>query len=114
MTAVVQFLQIRSLKDSIHNPRTGYIARLERSAANLATCRGNVAELRSGVDSQNESIRRSAELAATQAALGQALLTEARRVTTTAQQRAAAIAAAQPGEDVCASADDLIIESLEE
>jgi len=96
---------VARLTDRIEHPRTGLQAR-------LATCRAEARGLRGSLDRQSAAVAAwKAEADARQRAAEKAAH-DARVVAESLRRRVAEILAARPGENVCASADALILESL--
>lgn len=111
-TVISKNSEIRTLKDAIHNPETGYVVRLAAAERDLTTCRTNRITLEEATRRQNKAVAdaRAESQARINSLTGQ--LETARAATANAQRRAAAILAARPTEDVCASADALILEQV--
>lgn len=112
-TVISKNSEISTLQDSIHNPKTGYAVKLQRATRDLTNCRTNRITLEEATRRQNEAVAAAQAEGnrRVQAVTGQ--LANARQATASAERRAAAIMAARPGEDQCASADALILETLQ-
>jgi biopolymer transport protein ExbB/TolQ len=87
----------------------------ERDSArsDLSTCKANADQLASGIRAQNEAIALMQKEADRRAAEANKAVAAARGVADSYRQKADAILARKPGEDRCASADRLILESLD-
>lgn len=94
-----------SLERAIHDPVTGWDAR-------LTACKGNVERLDGALKAQGAAVTALKAESAQRSAEAAKALTAARSATTAANRRVGAILAAKPGADMCASADDLILGSL--
>lgn len=109
---VAKNAEIHTLEKSINDPVTGYAARLKQAETDYAQCKSNRITLEEATRRQNEAVAAAkAEGQKRLDALGRQLET-AKAATRSAEKRAAAILAAKPGEDICASADALILENL--
>lgn len=108
-TVISKNAEISTLQDSINNPETGYAVKLETANSNLVTCRTNRITLEDAARRQSEAVEAAKAEAAGRLAGVQRQLQDAKTAASSAEKRAAAILAAQPGEDQCASADSLIL-----
>lgn len=81
-------------------------------AQDLGTCRGNVATLKGSLERQNRAVEALHEAGAQRERDAAKAVQDAQRGRSTAERRVADILKAKPGADACASADDLILESL--
>lgn len=111
-TVISKNAEIKGLDKAINHPVTGYAVKLKNAHSDLATCKANRITIEDAARQQSEAV------AAANAAGQQRIDTLARQLenakaaTRSADKRATAILAAKPGEDICASADALILESL--
>lgn len=94
-----------SLERAIHDPVTGWDAR-------LTACKGNVDRLDGALKAQGAAVAAFKAESAQRSAEAAKALQQAQRATVAANQRVGAIMAAQPGADQCASAEALIAESI--
>lgn len=110
-TIISKNSEIRTLEKSINDPVTGYAARLKLAQSNYDQCKANRITLEDATARQNAAVAAvKAEEKERLDALGRQLQT-AKVATRSAEKRAAAIMAAKPTEDQCASADALILEN---
>lgn len=98
--------QIKSLHKEIDDPKTGYAARLVNAQVDSSICRGAVADQNAALDrfaaSQNGKLTEAAKaIAAADAHMVQV------------GAKVSNILSAKPGADECASADALILGSLQ-
>lgn len=98
---------VAELRLRIDHPVTGYVAQLER-------CAGNRLSLEAAVAGQNHAIAAWRAETDRLKAEGEAALSRAQAATRAAERDAGRILAAQPrpGEDRCAAADRLILETV--
>ena len=98
---------VAELRQRIEHPVTGYVAQLER-------CAGNRQALEAAVQDQNQAIAAWRAEADRARAEGAAALARAQADARAAEREAGRILAAQPrpGEDRCAAADRLILETV--
>lgn len=98
---------VAELRLRIDHPVTGYVAQLER-------CAGNRLALETEIAGQNHAIAAWRAEADRLKAAGEAALSRAQSATRAAERDAGRILAAQPrpGEDRCAAADRLILETV--
>ena len=104
--------EISSLDKAINAPVTGWSARLSAATADLATARGNAAALGSQIDRQNEAIEALQSKADAAYAQGAAARSSALDKVAAANATVAKLANAKAGADACASADQLILETV--
>lgn len=97
---------------AINAPVTGWQARLSACTADLAVARGNTAVLGSSVGKQNEAVQSVQDHAAARYANGAAMRSDAALKAKQAAQLAAKLAKATATENMCASADALILETV--
>lgn len=111
-TIITKNAQIKALDQQINDPVTGLAIRLQNAQSDLALCRANRITMIEAVRRQNEAVAAAwAEGQKRIAALDEQL-NKARRETTSAQAAASAILTTQPGDDLCAAADALILEAV--
>jgi len=104
---------IRHLTNEIHNPKTGYIVRLEAAQRDLTQCRANRITLEDATRRQNEAVASAKAEGTRRVDAVTHQLADARRASASAERRAAAIMAARPSGDACASADALIMGTVQ-
>lgn len=85
---------------------------LKLARADLAMCRLNNQALTAGISAQNAAVDRMKSEAEARRVAGERALREARQATVKADRRVAEILRARAGQDQCASADRLILDSL--
>lgn len=113
LAAIYMWIGKNELERQIEKPGTGWRARLDACNADRATLKGNQGTLEASLARQTASLEAMRAAAATQAAQHAQARERAAAQVRTAQDRAAALGRRQPGTDICASADELILESLD-
>lgn len=84
------------------------VAESKRLAADLSTCKTNVATLDKAITDQNAAVAAWKAESAQRSEAAAKAVTEARKATVAANQRIGALMAAKSGADQCKSAEDLI------
>jgi hypothetical protein len=88
-------------------------ASLNLANLNLQTCKGNEASLSAAIDRQNVSMKALSDRSAADTAKASAAVVAARSSASEAARRVAIAKAAKAGPDACASADSLILGSVQ-
>lgn len=113
LTAIYMWIGKNELERQIEKPGTGWRARLDACNADRATLKANQSTLEASLQRQSASLEAMRAAAATQAAQHAQERERAAAQVRTAQERAAALGRRQSGPDMCRSADELILESLD-
>lgn len=101
---------IASYEKAINAPVVGWRASLQRCTSDLATSQGNAATLTGSVARQNDAVQGVSSTAAVRYAQGAADRSGAALSVQKADALAAKLVKARAGADICASADQLILE----
>lgn len=112
VTVISKNATIHGLENSIHNPKTGYAARLQKATADLTQCRANGVTLSGALDRANGSIMQLKTLAEQRAEQAQLMLAELHKRRPANAALLERIDKAVAGSDACISTDQLILESL--
>lgn len=103
---------IASYDKAINAPVKGWSARFSACTADIATARGNAATLAAQIDRQNDTVQALSDAAAARyssGALGRSIAAQTNGRATAATAK---LGKAKAGENVCASADSLILETV--
>lgn len=112
IACAVLAIQKGSLHDQIHDPETGYAARLERAQSDLTQCRANRITLEDATRRQNEAVTAARNESVGRIAELQRELQRAEGTAQEARRRADRILAAEGTGDMCLDADELIMDSV--
>lgn len=110
IACVVLAIQKGALHDQIHDPKTGYAARLERAHSDLTQCRANRITLEEATRRQNEAVEAAKAASATRITRLERSTAAASERARRAQEEVDRINSFEGTGDVCADAETLILE----
>lgn len=108
MIFVSKNAQIHELNRAIHDPKTGYVAKVDGLTVDLTTSRNNVTTLQHTLDVQSAGLKALNDRALEANSRSDAMMAELRRTSATTSAKIKALDAAQPGADKCVSAFALV------
>ena len=109
IACAVLAIQKGELHDQIHDPKTGYAAKLERATNNLTQCRSNRITLEDATKRQNAAVQAVKVESDERVAGLEREIERSERAAADARARADRILSQQGTGDVCADADALIL-----